>query len=221
MTLIGKLLYKLYGLNAPFCNLLYHEVIRKIIVKLEGGGKGMYSGTLRRIMKDYYDVEIGAYSRGYCFEPGCAERFTKIGRYCSVAPNVHIITINHPMDFKSMHEFAWHPDESDTDLREWSPIDIGNDVWIGRDVIILPKCMHIGDGAVIGAGAVVTRDVPPFAIVVGNPARVVRYRFEPEVIAQLVQEKWWEHDLEELLPDIEEFRKPYAGVCSFKGELTN
>jgi len=68
---------------------------------------------------------------------------------------------------------------------------IGNDVWIGHGAFILPG-IHIGDGAVIAAMSVVTKNVPPYAVVAGSPAKVVRYRFPEEQIARLIESKWWE-----------------------------
>ncbi|MNI40841.1 Chloramphenicol acetyltransferase [compost metagenome] len=76
-------------------------------------------------------------------------------------------------------------------------IVIGNDVWIGANAVILPG-VTLGDGAVIGAGAVVTKDVPPYAIVGGVPAKVIRYRFTPEEIEVLLRIKWWEWEIEEI-----------------------
>jgi len=87
-------------------------------------------------------------------------------------------------------------------------IEIGNDVWVGRNAMILPSVKKIGDGAVIGAGAVVTRDVPDFAVVAGNPAVVIKYRFRPETIHKIKQSKWWDKDIEELKGNIEEFTMP-------------
>lgn len=75
---------------------------------------------------------------------------------------------------------------------------IGHDVWIGADVRII-KGVKIGNGAIVGTGSVVTKDVPPYAIVGGNPAKVIRYRFSPEIIAQLEQIKWWYWPLEKVV----------------------
>jgi acetyltransferase-like isoleucine patch superfamily enzyme len=77
---------------------------------------------------------------------------------------------------------------------------IGNDVYIGANVFILDGVV-IGDGAVVGAGAVVTRDVPPYAVAVGVPARVVKYRFDPETIQKLLQRQWW-NDPDSKLPQV-------------------
>jgi virginiamycin A acetyltransferase len=74
---------------------------------------------------------------------------------------------------------------------------IGNDVWTGWDSTILPG-VTVGDGAIVGARAVVTRDVPPDTVVAGNPARIVRMRFEPDVITRLLRVRWWEWDAEKI-----------------------
>lgn len=77
-------------------------------------------------------------------------------------------------------------------------LEIKNDVWIGQGVTILPGCKKIGNGAIVGAGSVVTHDVPPYAIVAGNPARVLRYRFDEENIKKLEATQWWNLKLDEL-----------------------
>lgn len=92
---------------------------------------------------------------------------------------------------------------------EYNPIKIGNDVWIGCNSLILPGVSVIGDGAVVGAGSIVTHDIPPYAIVAGNPARIIRYRFQKEVIKELLASKWWEKSIHEIQPHIYEFQKPY------------
>jgi acetyltransferase-like isoleucine patch superfamily enzyme len=74
---------------------------------------------------------------------------------------------------------------------------IEDDVWLGHNSIILPSVKSIGRGAVVGAGAVVTKNVPKYAVVVGNPAVVIKYRFSPEVIDALEKSKWWEIDMDE------------------------
>jgi hypothetical protein len=154
------------------------------------------------------------YTHGGCFVPGQVHPFTTIGRYCSIAGTVRIINRNHPLDFKSTHamfcisRFKF----CDKDLVGYTPLNIGNDVWIGHNAIITPNVRKIGDGAVIAAGAVVNKDAPPYAVIVGNPARIVRYRFPQEIIDELLASKWWEKDIEELKSNIKEFQQPYERI---------
>ena len=74
----------------------------------------------------------------------------------------------------------------------------------------MPSVGTIGDGAVVAAGAVVNKEVPPYAVVVGNPARIVRYRFDPATIERLLAEKWWEKSIEEIRPDAGEYSRAYG-----------
>jgi virginiamycin A acetyltransferase len=79
---------------------------------------------------------------------------------------------------------------------------VGNDIWIGQNVTIMPG-VHIGDGAIIGANSVVASDIPPYAVAVGNPCRVVRKRFDDEFIAYLLELKWWDWDIERIEANFE------------------
>ena len=90
-------------------------------------------------------------------------------------------------------------------IKRRTKLIIGNDVYIGLKVIILPQVTNIGDGAVIAAGSVVVKDVPPFAIVGGNPAKIIRYRFNPEIIEEIIASQWWTKDIDELKADEKEF----------------
>ncbi len=199
---INELLFQLYRID--------NDRIRHFLLLMIGKSeKGqLYSKTLRRIFSVYHDVEIGMYTVGGCFTPGQVDRFTKIGRYCSFAPNMRIMNRNHPLEFASTHAFFFNPalKRIKTDSIPYIPLEIGNDVWIGHNAIINPIVRTIGTGSVIGAGALVSINVPPYAVVVGNPARVVRHRFPKDVIEELLASKWWEKSIEEL--DIEYFAKP-------------
>jgi virginiamycin A acetyltransferase len=201
----NSLLVRLYGVRR------LRTVVVKVARRLERGD--FYSTTLRAIWAKYWGVEIGLYTHGGCFELWAMDRGTKIGRYCSIARGVSVINGNHPIAFKSTSGLFTDPSLGLIDqwLGEPNPLEIGNDVWIGINAIILPEVNRIGDGAVIGAGAVVHKDVPPYAIVLGNPARVVKYRFSEEIIAQLLEEKWWEKDLPELARNAKEFQAPWHG----------
>jgi acetyltransferase-like isoleucine patch superfamily enzyme len=202
---LGELLFRLYGIFKK-------GYLRKKIIlwlkKLEGGE--LHSVTLRRIYSTYYDIHIGLYTYGGCFNMMGVDPKTTFGRYCSIAERLRVFGANHPMNFKSMHPLFYHPamGVAKKDLLERTSLEVGSDVWIGYGVVILPSVNSIGHGAVIGAGSVVTKDVPPYAIVAGQPAKLIRYRFSEERIEQLLASRWWEKSIEELLPDIEEFQKP-------------
>lgn len=132
---------------------------------------------------------------------------TRIGRYCSIGRSVEIGLANHPVSFLSTHPFQVAKSlfmglESYRDVKRkaWrfhQATCIGNDVWIGAKACI-NSGITIGDGAVVAAGAVVTRDVPPYAIVGGVPAKVIRYRFDEHVVKSLLETEWWDLPLEEL-----------------------
>ena len=202
--MICGLLYHLYAVQSRIAR----NLIRIVVLKLEGGP--LYSKTIRKIFKKYYEVEVGLYSCGACFEPFVADKRTKIGRYCSIANGAKIVNHNHPLNLKSTHALFFSPifGQCKDFLPEINPLEIGNDVWICANAVILPEVNRIGDGAVIGAGAVVCRDVPPYAVVLGNPGRIVKYRFSEETIKRLLEERWWDKDIGELSPDIAEFQRP-------------
>jgi acetyltransferase-like isoleucine patch superfamily enzyme len=206
--LFSGLLLALYRVRSP----LLRGAIRGLARRLEGGD--LHSVTLRRIFARHHGIEVGFYSGGGAFIPGNFATQTKVGRFCSIAYNARSFNANHPMNLKSSSALFYNPavGYTETDLLTRASLTIGHDVWIGHNAVILPSVSSIGDGAVIGAGAVVHQDAPPYGIVVGHPARVVRYRFSEEVIQQLQAERWWERPLEELLPEIEEFQRPLEGT---------
>ena len=114
----------------------------------------------------------------------------------------------HEFMYSSFHFSALNM--GNNDLIKWNEINpkkthIGNDVWIGRNVIITNGA-SIGNGAIIGAGSVVTKDIPDYAIAVGNPARVIRYRFTPEQIEQLNKIKWWDWPVEKIKGAYQDFK---------------
>lgn len=174
-SLLGKILVPMYS-RVPLKRHLLN-----IIVRLEGGQ--MVSATLRAVLSQHYGVELGHHSYGSLAEPGRADRGTVVGRYVSIGPDVRRFGASHPLDKPSMHPYWYnaalgHAGQDDDVPR--SRCEIGHDSWIGAGATILPGCTRIGIGAVVGAASVVVRDVPDFAVVVGNPARVVRYRLTPE-----------------------------------------
>lgn len=174
----------------------------------------------------YKGCVVGRYTYGYenlLLRCPIAER---IGRYCSINETARIWD-NHSLDVVSTHPFldnrlfcskedkykrdqlickyGIHTNNSINEMcetRNNPPIVIGNDVWIGANVVILPG-VTIGDGAVLAAGAVVTKDVEPYAIVGGVPAKTIRYRFDREIVDKLLKIKWWEWEHDEIEENIE------------------
>lgn len=204
--LISRILYKLYKKNSPFLR----NLILRFFWRHLGGAHQFYSKTLRKIFRDYHGIDVGMYSHGGCFSLGMMSPGVTIGRYSSIAHGVIRYDHNHPINIKSSHAFFFNPELGyvEKDGSEKVKLNIGNDVWIGHGAIILAGCRYIGDGAVIGAGSVLNKDIPPYSIVAGNPARVFLRRFSNEKIEELVAEKWWEKDINELLPVLEEFITP-------------
>lgn len=134
--------------------------------------------------------------------PGAPERLV-IGRFCQIAHGVRIITAsaNHAMGGITTYPFAVFDPATLAPFRDGfaalPDTVIGNDVWIGHGALILPGA-RIGDGAIIGAGAVVAGEVAPFAIVAGNPTRVIRSRFAPTDVARLLDLAWWDWPLDRI-----------------------
>jgi phosphonate metabolism protein (transferase hexapeptide repeat family) len=141
--------------------------------------------------------------------------YTTFGKFCSIAAMTRINPGNHPMHRATQSHVtyrasAYFPGEQDEAQffawRRAHPVVVGHDVWVGHGAIILPG-RTIGTGAVVGAGAVVTRDVAPYAIVAGNPARVIRPRFPVETADRLQRLAWWNWDHARLRAALPDFRR--------------
>lgn len=141
--------------------------------------------------------------------------YTTIGKFCSIASHVRINPGNHPMQRASQSHFTYRASgyfegaQDDTAFFEWRrahPVSIGHDVWIGHGAIILPG-RSVGTGAVVAAGSIVTRDVPPYAIVAGNPARLIRPRFDATTAAALSSLAWWDWPHAKLADALPDFRQ--------------
>jgi acetyltransferase-like isoleucine patch superfamily enzyme len=181
---------------------------------MEGGP--FRSATARRLLAERWGVTVGAYAYGACLRPGQLPPGVTVGRYVSMANEVAVFRRNHPTDRLSMHP-AFYNAASGADHGldvDTAPLWIGADTWIGHQAIVLPGCRRIGIGAVIGAGTVVTRDVPDFAIVTGNPGRVQRLRFSDELCERVVCSQWWERPLDDLLQDPAGMGTPLAADWS-------
>lgn len=157
-------------------------------------------------------IEVGDYT--YYHDVHHPENFEKqnvfylytckliIGKFCQIAQGTTFIMsdANHQIDGFSTYPFSvfggnWADFEPNF-LKKGDTV-IGNDVWFGYQSVILPG-MHIGDGAIIGACSVVTKDVPPYTVVGGNPAKIIRQRFDPETIVKLQSIQWWNWDIEKI-----------------------
>ncbi len=183
-------------------------LIKYIALRVESGE--FFSGTLREILVRYHHVCVGEYSYGSCMLPGYWPIDVKVGRYTSVGHNVKIFLRNHPMNRLSMHPFFYNSASGylQKDNIVNGALYIGHDVWIGTNVTITGGCSRIGIGAVVGAGSVVTKDVPDFAIAAGNPARILRYRFNKQTQKLIIESKWWEKSIEHCVEFMPAMVKP-------------
>ena len=138
------------------------------------------------------NCKIGRYSYVY----GTSAVDTEIGAFCSIAAGSNIGSGSHPTDWVSSSPVFYKGKNvlktnfSQNEYKEYNKTTIGNDVWIGAKCNIKGG-ITIGDGAVIGMGSVVTKDIPPYEIWAGNPARCIRKRFDDETIEKLLETKWW------------------------------
>jgi len=160
----------------------------------------LYLAPFARLM----NCKVGRYTR---IKPGCTFKNVTIGKYCSFANDIMIGIGQHPTFLLSTNSAFYKPGITDKfaqkiEYDEEPRTHIGNDVWIGNGALVMDG-VHVGDGAIVAARAVVTKDVPPYAIVGGVPAKVLKYRFSPEVIELLEEIKWWElpdEEIEKVLP---------------------
>lgn len=189
-----------------------HALPRHGVLELEEGA------SIGEVLTGFTHLRVGAmsYVRSACelLNVRC------IGRFCSIGNDVVIgqEKAGHPLHWVSSHPFQY----TGTALTYEGcgvPAEIGHDVWIGREAMIM-EGVRVGTGAVIAARAMVTRDVPPYAVVAGTPARIVRYRHAPELVAALLDSAWWELPADVLrgLPfdDPERFLAGVAGLAERK-----
>lgn len=155
---------------------------------------------LRVFFKRKYDIEVGLYSYG-CFDSYRISPGTKIGRYCSFAPTCYIFGRNHGISYTLTHPYLYNSSLGAIaeDTIPYKGCVIEDDVWIGHNAVVLPSVNKIGRGAIIGAGSVLTMDVPAYSIAVGNPARIIKSRFSINEIENLEKIRYWELSKPELI----------------------
>jgi len=153
---------------------------------------GVYVHPASTLGEDTH-IGRGTSINGPCFISSGGGARVIMGKHCAVGHNLRIRTRNHSTHYASVQD-KFQRTHGFVDLGVYKgDVVIGNACWLGDNVIVLPG-VEIGDGVVIGAGAVVTKDIPPFAIAAGTPAKVIRYRFERPIIDELIALCWWDWD---------------------------
>lgn len=155
-----------------------------------------------------FESVIGDYT--YIMQ-NCQVQYTEIGKFCSIASYVRVHPVNHPTWRPTTHHMTYRKkaygfgetdDEDFFDWRKDNKVNIGHDVWLGHNVTVKAG-VTIGNGACIGSNSMVTKDIPPYAIAVGNTAKVISYRFPQEQIDAIEKIKWWDWTHDELKERLE------------------
>lgn len=198
-----KILFEAYRVPNRFIR----KQIERIVVRIDGGY--YWSTTIRKIYRVYHDITIGKGSYG-CFDINRFPPGTVIGNYCSIAAETRYLNANHPIEFVTTHPIFCNSDlgEVEKDKIVRHKLKIGNDVWIGYGTTILCGCTEIGNGVVIGAGSVVTKNLEAYKIYGGVPAKKIKDRFPENIAIELEECRWYEKDIDELLEYKEEISNP-------------
>lgn len=163
---------------------------------------GIFNFCENVILDDY------SYTGQFCFLQN-----VEIGKFTNIAAMVRVGPTNHPMERPTLHHFTYRrkmygfdnkDDKEFFERRDSSKVYIGNDVWIGHGAIIMPG-VTIGNGAVVGSGAIVTKDVEPYTIIAGIPAKMIRKRFNEDIIFKLENIKWWNWSHKEIKEKFNDF----------------
>ena len=169
-------------------------------------------GEYTEIAADVWMVESSLGNYSYAMERSNII-YSDIGKFVNIASEARINPVNHPLDWVSQHHFLYRTrqykmrESNNPDVFNWRKLQrvtIGHDVWIGHGAIILPG-LTVGNGAAVAAGSVVTKDVSPYSIVAGNPAKTVRKRFPKSIWTELEEIGWWDWDHETLKERLDDF----------------
>ena len=218
IVIVKRIIYKLkvfYTLNYIYPKSSTHKKIRSVLpesIKKIGSDVSIEDNV--EFSPCFEEIGNGAYLGkglyiGYC---------KKIGSFTSISYDVKIGLVSHPLDNISTsplfyaHRRGWVKNDTYDEFKSGFT-EIGSDVLISANVVILAG-VKIGHGAVIGAGAVVNQDIPPYAIAVGVPAKVIKYRFSSEIIESLLKSKWWEKDINILKSKVDYAKDPLAYLTS-------
>lgn len=152
-------------------------------------------------LEKYHGVKVGAYSYGPALTPEAFPSGVTVGRYVSIAAGVKIFVRNHPVRHFSLHPFFYNSilGYIKDDPIKFGILNIGHDSWIGHSAMITPGCTNIGIGAIVRAGSIVTKNVPDFAIVAGNPGKILRYRFDSDTINDILESGWWNLNINDIV----------------------
>jgi acetyltransferase-like isoleucine patch superfamily enzyme len=200
--------------------------IRKSIVEVEPPTSNIYVHETTLIGETYLADWVKIQRQGYFYNSYIdsytyfagfnSVMNTRVGKFCSIGANVCIGPGRHPLEFAStspvfysIHKQCGTTFADKSYYNEMGKVKIGNDVWIGTNAVILDD-ITIGDGAVIAAGAIVTKDVEPYAIVGGVPAKFIKKRFSEETIEKLLHFQWWNKDSDWLKENYKLFHNPDA-----------
>ncbi len=192
------------------------EYVRKLVIKTLHQYPDTRFFTHEFLEKEIsaFQWKVGKYTYGRPKIIGSGRAQLEIGNYCSIADDVTFILANHNYRHISTFPFTNVFSDLRIDAKSNDPhaatrgaIIVGSDVWIAQGATLFPG-VRIGHGACIGAGAYVRQDIPDYAIVIGNPAIIVKYRFSPETISRLLELKWWDWDSKTVIANKDIFLLP-------------
>ena len=211
-------MYKIESFNTKAKKILTKEpnIDPTSVIKTCSFGEYVEIGSNNNIQ----DSVIDDYS--YTSE-NCQIIHSTIKKFVNIASYVRLNPSQHPMSWASQHHMQYRKemygfgkdDDSFFDWRRERKVEIGNDVWIGHNVVIMGN-VTIGNGAVIGSSSVVTKDIPPFAIAVGNPAKIIKFRFDQETIEALQSIAWWDWKHKKIKSSIEDFKSIELFIEKYK-----